>query len=142
MSWLRALFAWRDVRDSGVWRYRENAVTGVRVAVRVGAGGYQPVDLVWLKADGRQLDDPGATRHLVARPPRPGPAPPAAGGGAIVSDLKGHAARARRAGEIADGAVSLAAMRGYQAGYEQCLRDVEAGVARPELALQYGRGAP
>lgn len=45
---LKAVFAWRDVRDTGVWRYQENSVTGERRAVPGAAKGWRPVDRVWL----------------------------------------------------------------------------------------------
>ncbi len=43
IRFFRSIFAWRTVRDTGVWRYSENAVTGRRKAVW-GGYGYQPVD--------------------------------------------------------------------------------------------------
>ncbi len=48
MRWLRSLFAWRTVKDTGVWKYRENAITGRRKAVWSG-GGYQPLDAGFLR---------------------------------------------------------------------------------------------
>jgi hypothetical protein len=50
MRWLKALFAWREVRIAGVWSYSENAVTGRRAANRVNPGGYSPLDWPWLLA--------------------------------------------------------------------------------------------
>lgn len=47
-KWLRAMFAWRDVRDNGTWAYQENTVTGARRAVRIGAC-YSPKDIDWLE---------------------------------------------------------------------------------------------
>lgn len=47
LHWVRSLFAWRFVRDSGVWLYSENTVTGERKALRIGSC-WQPVDLDWL----------------------------------------------------------------------------------------------
>lgn len=47
MRWLRSLFAWREVRDTGAHTYQVNAVTGARRVLRCGAG-YQPVDAGWL----------------------------------------------------------------------------------------------
>ena len=44
---IRSWFAWRTVRDSGVWLYEENTVTGARRVSRIG-GGHQPQDLTWL----------------------------------------------------------------------------------------------
>lgn len=47
IRWWKSLFAWRDVRFTGVWIYQENAVTGERRAIKVG-GCYQPIDAEWL----------------------------------------------------------------------------------------------
>lgn len=47
VCWLRSLVAWRDVRFTGGWLYRENSVTGKRMAIR--NGGYQPLDLTFLR---------------------------------------------------------------------------------------------
>lgn len=44
----RAAFAWETKRDTGVWLYQENRVTGARRALYCG-GGYQPLNEVWLK---------------------------------------------------------------------------------------------
>lgn len=41
---IRAIFAWEVYRDTGVWRYSENKVTGKRSAVKVAACG-QPLML-------------------------------------------------------------------------------------------------
>lgn len=49
IRWVRALFAWRTVRDRGVWRYQENRITGKRRAQRMQATGHQPVDRAWLE---------------------------------------------------------------------------------------------
>lgn len=49
MRWLRSLFAWETRRDTGVWLYQENAVTGARRIIRGAAHGYQPCDFVWLE---------------------------------------------------------------------------------------------
>jgi hypothetical protein len=46
--WLRAIFAWRDVKDNGTWAYQQNAVTGERRAVRIGAC-WSPKDFDWLE---------------------------------------------------------------------------------------------
>ncbi len=46
--YLRSLFAWKEVRSAGVWRYAENAVTGQRRADRVVTGVVSPVDFDWL----------------------------------------------------------------------------------------------
>lgn len=48
IGWLRSLFAWRTVEDTGVWRYQQNAVTGRRRLLRVGPG-LQPVARQWLE---------------------------------------------------------------------------------------------
>jgi len=47
IRWFRSLFAWREVRNSGVWSYFENDVTGRRKAQRI-SGSYQPLDFDWL----------------------------------------------------------------------------------------------
>ncbi len=49
IRWLKSLFAWRTVRDTGVWKYQLNEVNGRRRIVRVVDGGYQPVDLMWVR---------------------------------------------------------------------------------------------
>lgn len=43
IRYLRSLFAWREIRNTGVWSYQVNANTGERRTVRLVAGGYQPV---------------------------------------------------------------------------------------------------
>lgn len=48
IRWLLSFFAWREVRDTGVWLYLENDITGARRVVRVG-GGWQPVNADWLE---------------------------------------------------------------------------------------------
>ncbi|MBS7545104.1 hypothetical protein [Ancylobacter oerskovii] len=47
---LKSLFAWRTVRDQGVWLYQENAVTGARRAIRQRHTVWSPIDLEWLEA--------------------------------------------------------------------------------------------
>lgn len=49
IRWLRAIFAWETRRDTGVWLYQENAVTGQRRITRISPCGYQPSDFGWLK---------------------------------------------------------------------------------------------
>jgi hypothetical protein len=61
LFWLRSLFAWRTVRDSGVYLYQENAVTGARRAMRYNVGGAQPLDHDWLD---RRLPRPRIPPHL------------------------------------------------------------------------------
>lgn len=56
--WLKSLFAWRFVADTGVWRYEENSVTRKRRAYSVG-GGHQPRANAWLL---------GLTDHLPGSP--------------------------------------------------------------------------
>jgi hypothetical protein len=58
VRWVRSLFAWRTIRDTGIWIYQENVVTGERRALRhVGvAKCYQPVAHHWLQ--GRDWDQP------------------------------------------------------------------------------------
>jgi len=48
ITFLRSLFSWRTVRDTGVHFYQENAITGARRVLRRD-GGYQPVDRAWLR---------------------------------------------------------------------------------------------
>lgn len=50
IRWLKSLFAWREVRSTGVWLYRENAITGQRAAHQIMRGCYQPLDHEWLSA--------------------------------------------------------------------------------------------
>lgn len=47
LNWLKSLFAWRGVRNTGVHSYEQNTVTGARRVVRI-AEGWQPVDHYWL----------------------------------------------------------------------------------------------
>lgn len=49
IRWFFSFFAWRLVRDQGVWGYYENAVTGERRAVRLWSSGYSPLDIDWLE---------------------------------------------------------------------------------------------
>jgi hypothetical protein len=62
LFWLRSLFAWRTVRDSGVYLYQENAVTGARRAMRYNVGGAQPLDHDWLD---RRLPRPRIHPHPI-----------------------------------------------------------------------------
>jgi hypothetical protein len=48
IRWLRSIFAWETVRDSGVWIYQENRITCARRVFYNGAG-YQPLDVDWLE---------------------------------------------------------------------------------------------
>ena len=41
-----ALFPWREVRNTGGWRYEENVRTGQRRAIRIRR--WQPLDVAWL----------------------------------------------------------------------------------------------
>ena len=47
--WFRSLFAWRVVRDTGVWVYLQNDVTGARRVIRGDCNGHQPVDHEWVE---------------------------------------------------------------------------------------------
>lgn len=49
MRWIKSLFAWETRRDTGVWLYQENMVTGARRIVRIAGSGYQPRDFSWLE---------------------------------------------------------------------------------------------
>jgi hypothetical protein len=79
LRWLKSLFAWKDVRDSGVWIYSENAVTGQRKAYRHG-GCYQPLDYSFLRPGDKVVDHRGVLivgRSLPGDWDHPRPAPPA-----------------------------------------------------------------
>lgn len=54
MRWLKSIFAWRTVADTGVWLYEQNDITGARRVCRVG-GGHQPQAMGWVE---RRTDDP------------------------------------------------------------------------------------
>ncbi|MDE2434734.1 MAG: hypothetical protein KGM49_00605 [Sphingomonadales bacterium] len=62
IRWLKSLFAWKLVRDQGVWRYYENAVTGQRKAERISSC-WSPLDRDWLDRTTRQ--------NSLGPPPRP-----------------------------------------------------------------------
>lgn len=47
IRWLKSLFAWHAVRNSGVWIYCENSVTGQRAAHW--RGNYQPLDYSFIR---------------------------------------------------------------------------------------------
>ena len=47
---LHAMFAWREVRDAGVWVYFENDISGARKCIERAGAGWQPVDHAWLAA--------------------------------------------------------------------------------------------
>jgi hypothetical protein len=49
MRWIKSLFAWETRRDTGVWIYQENMVTGARRIVRIARAGHQPCDFSWLE---------------------------------------------------------------------------------------------
>ncbi|MFN7340224.1 MAG: hypothetical protein ACK5VI_03980 [Opitutia bacterium] len=49
IRWLRSIFAWETRRDTGVWLYQENTVTGERRITRISRCGYQPCDFGWLR---------------------------------------------------------------------------------------------
>jgi hypothetical protein len=55
--WLRGLFGWKVVKDTGVWVYLENSVTGARRVSRGSWVGYQPIDRYWL-AGGPESEAP------------------------------------------------------------------------------------
>lgn len=46
-KWFKSLFAWRAVRNSGVWVYFENSITHQRKAVWRGC--YQPLDYKFMR---------------------------------------------------------------------------------------------
>lgn len=49
INWWKALFAWRQIRDTGLHSYEVNDVTGARRIVRRGYGGHQSIDRFWLQ---------------------------------------------------------------------------------------------
>ena len=63
-DWLRAPFCWAERRDSGVWIYEENTVTGERRAIwRPGC--YQPLHHAWLRAgNGAYINGPRGFERL------------------------------------------------------------------------------
>ena len=71
---IRAVFAWRLVRRSGVWEYYENALTGQRAAYKV-AGSYQPLDGDFMRIGDRVIE-PGGNRIYQLPPPPRGTPPP------------------------------------------------------------------
>lgn len=48
IRWLKSLFAWRPVRNSGVWLYEQNELTGQRRAILI-SGCYQPLNYGFLR---------------------------------------------------------------------------------------------
>lgn len=48
VRFFREAFRWKTVRDTGVFLYQENAVTGRRRVRRYRPDGYQPVNQRWL----------------------------------------------------------------------------------------------
>lgn len=55
-NFIKSLFAWREIHDTGVYSYQQNAITGGRRIRRINAGGYQPINDAWL--NGGQWDQP------------------------------------------------------------------------------------
>lgn len=53
---IRSWFAWKEYRDTGVWKYLENQITGERKAIRSNLEGYQPKIFRWL--NGGEWDEP------------------------------------------------------------------------------------
>lgn len=49
LRWLRSLFAWETVLDTGAHRYVRNAVTGERRVLRSAFYDHQPIDGKWLE---------------------------------------------------------------------------------------------
>lgn len=49
IRWLKSLFAWRPVRNTGVWLYQENGITGRRMAMESGGGCWQPLDRSFMR---------------------------------------------------------------------------------------------
>lgn len=48
IRWLRSIFAWKAVRNTGVWLYYENDITGRRRAVKI-MDAHQPLDRSFLR---------------------------------------------------------------------------------------------
>lgn len=68
-DFLREAFRWRTLFETGVWRYQENAVTGRRRVLKIGAG-HQPINRNWLDhIDAAALDLPKGNKSAV-RPAR------------------------------------------------------------------------
>lgn len=63
LRWLRTIFGWRLVRDSGAWVYEENVITGERRATRIAGSGWQPIDAAWLH--------PARFPPITTKPPMP-----------------------------------------------------------------------
>ena len=58
IQWLRSIFAWRTVKETGAWTYSVNDITGRRAANRVVTGGHSPLDWGWLlSGEGMPLID-------------------------------------------------------------------------------------
>lgn len=49
VRWFQSLFAWRPIRNTGVWLYEQNNVTGQRRAIDAG-GCWQPLDWDFMRA--------------------------------------------------------------------------------------------
>ncbi len=49
IRFLRSLFAWREVRNTGLNSYRVNEITGARRIVKLADGAYQPADWGWVR---------------------------------------------------------------------------------------------
>lgn len=64
MAWFKSLFAWRAVRSTGVWLYRENAVTGRRQALKISAC-WGPLDHAFIRAGDEVFGPRG--RYVVGR---------------------------------------------------------------------------
>ncbi|GJE77228.1 hypothetical protein BGCPKDLD_3831 [Methylorubrum suomiense] len=66
IRWFKSLFAWRTIRQMGVYAYQQNAVTGKRRAVRLTMGCHSPIDENWLAtgewSEGRRPPPPSALR--------------------------------------------------------------------------------
>lgn len=60
LQYIKSLFAWRVVRETPVWIYMENTVTGRRKAIEIAGAGWQPVAVTWLQdRDGWAIDRHG-----------------------------------------------------------------------------------
>lgn len=49
LRWFKSLFAWKQIRNTGVWLYEENTVTGKRRATLINTGCWQPMDRTFMR---------------------------------------------------------------------------------------------
>lgn len=56
-NFIKSIFSWEQVFDSGAYRYYENAITGERRAVKIHYG-WSPIDTDWLNRTKTELIPP------------------------------------------------------------------------------------